>query len=403
MRIGMLTDWYTPHTSGVTHYISLNKRALERAGNEVYVFTFSEEGHTDQEPNIVRSPSLPVLLPYLERGLALGVRYNKEARALLESMDVVHVNQPFLSGTLALRYCRPHNIPIVFTNHTRYDLYVQAYLPQIPDGVGKVFLEAYLPTFCRACDLVIAPSGGMRDVMQAIGVHTPIEVIPNGVNLEPFRSAPGRLKRQELGFDPGQVLLVYAGRLGPEKNLSFLLRCFAGAAQAYENLGLLLVGDGPERDNLEDRVKYMGIGSKVRFVGQTQYERMPDYLQLADIFVTASVTEVHPLSVIEAMAAGLPVLGVASPGVGDTVVEGVSGYLAREDLAEFTAKLVRLATEPDLRRMMGQNARVAAETYGIGRTSATLLERYRQLAEARSSRQRGLRALVRRLMPRRLQ
>jgi glycosyltransferase involved in cell wall biosynthesis len=310
-------------------------------------------------------------------------------------MDVVHVHHPFLSGHLALRYCVPRKIPIAFTNHTRYDLYAQFYLPMIPDVVGESLLQAYLPSFCRSCDLVIAPSAGMRDVLQKIGVDSPIEVLPNGVDLSPIRSVKDPISRSDLGFNLEDVVLIYTGRLGPEKNLPLLLRSFAGTAKAYDHIGLLIVGDGPERDNLEDRVKYMGIADRVHFTGMVPYKDLPRYLAAADAFVTASITEVHPLSVIEAMAAGLPVLGIESPGVGDTVENEVTGLISPEpDMAIFTALMVRLVTDHECREKMGEAAREKANEYAIERITPVLVEKYERIIRQTSNRKRTLRSWI---------
>lgn len=391
MRIGMLADIYKPHVSGVTNFITLTRRFLEKAGHQVYVFTFGDEEYKDDEPNVIRSRGLPLV----DTGFYLTFRYSKEAQRLLKTMDVVHVNHPFLSGRLALRYCQPRGIPIVFTNHTRYDLYAQAYLPMIPEAIGEAFLQAYLPPFCRSCDLVIAPSPGMRDVLRKMGVDSNVVVLPNGVDLSPYREPIEPVCRAELGFREEDVLLVYVGRLGPEKNLAFLLRAFAGTAKTYDHVGLLVVGDGPERENLEERAQFTGIAGRVRFTGLVPYERMPRYLAAADAFVTASVTEVHPLSVIEAMAAGLPVLGIQSPGVGDIVEDDLTGYLcSEEDLAIFTAKMVRLVTEHEKRAQMGERARAAAQAFSIERTTEQLLELYRQAIASAALRKRGLRGRV---------
>ncbi|MEW5873012.1 MAG: glycosyltransferase [Chloroflexota bacterium] len=389
MRIGMMADVYKPHTSGITNYIALNKRYLEQQGHEVYVFTFGDEDYPDDEVNIVRSPGLPLM----ETGYYISLLYGRQARRLVSSMDVVHVHHPFLSGSLALRYCRPRGIPIIFTNHTRYDLYAQAYLPGVPEVIGETALQAYLPTFCRACDLVIAPSPGMREVLKRFGVDGPIEVVPNGVDLQRFQQPVEPLERANFGFQPDDVVLVYTGRLGPEKNLPFLLRSFAGTAQAYDNVRLLIIGDGPERDNLQDRVRHMGIWPKTHFAGMLPYDEVPRYLAMADAFVTASVTEVHPLSVIEAMAAGLPVLGIQSPGVGDTIQDGETGYLVNEEeLASFTAKMVRMVVDRECRASMGTKARQVSALYAIERTTGLMLECYQQTIQKAAGRRGSPRA-----------
>jgi 1,2-diacylglycerol 3-alpha-glucosyltransferase len=394
MRIGMMADVYKPYISGITNHIALTKRFLEAAGHEVFIFTFGDENYSDDEPNVIRSPGLPLV----DTGYYLNVRYNLPAQRLLRTMQVVHVHHPFLSGRLALRYCEPRNIPIVFTNHTRYDLYAHAYLPVLPEGLGETFLRTYLPSFCASCDLVIAPSHGMHDVLRRLGVTTNIEVVPNGVDISPMRGPVKLLNRADLGFSKDDIVLIFTGRLGPEKNLPFLLRAFAGAAKAYDNLGLMILGSGPERENLEDRVQYMGIADRVRFTGMIPYEELPCYLAAADAFVTASVTEVHPLSVIEAMATGLPILGVQSPGVGDIVEDGVSGLLCEEDVAVFTAKMVRLTTDYEMRTAMGAQARLLAENYAIERTTKILLSQYQRLIDHAADSKPGLRTRLAQLI-----
>ncbi|MEW6567829.1 MAG: glycosyltransferase [Chloroflexota bacterium] len=377
MRIGMMADVYKPHVSGITSHISLNKRALEAAGHQVFVFTFGDPHYEDKEANVVRSPGLPLS----DTGYYFSLRYLKHARRQLQTMDVVHVHHPFVSGRLALRYCRPYNIPVVFTNHTRYDLYAQAYLPILPDEVGNAFLHAYLVLFCREVDQVIAPSAGLMSVLRGFGVDAPIEVIPNGIDLSPFLSPARRVPRPALGFSEQDVVLVYVGRLGPEKNLTLLVRAFGGVQAAYPQARLLLVGDGPERDNLEDRVARSGLEGKVHFAGMVEYGELPGYLAAADVFVTASVTEVHPLSLIEALAAALPAVGIDSPGVSDTIVDGVNGFLSPHDLAAYTAKLARIVAEGETRRRLSEQARKSSEMYAIERTSHLLEERYQQLMQ----------------------
>ncbi len=200
MRIGMMADVYKPHVSGITHYISLNKRYLEEAGHEVFIFTFGDLDYADDETGVIRSPGFPLV----DTGYTLNFRYSRQAKALLQTMDLVHVHHPFLSGRLALRYCRPLRIPVVFTNHTRYDLYAQAYLPLLPEEISGTFLQTYMPPFCAAVDLVISPSAGMAGVLRGLGVTSPVEVVPNGVDLERYREVCEDC-RDEFGFTAENV------------------------------------------------------------------------------------------------------------------------------------------------------------------------------------------------------
>jgi len=393
MRIGMMTDVYKPHVSGITNYISLNKAYLEKAGHEVFIFTFGDLDFADEEERVVRSPGLPLT----DTGYYLSFRYSRHAKALLQTMDLVHVHHPFLSGRLALNYCRPLRIPIVFTNHTRYDLYAQAYLPLLPEEFSDTFLQTYMPTFCQAVDLVISPSAGMREFLQKLGVSTSIEIIPNGVELQLYRATSENC-RPEFGFSDEDILLIFSGRLGPEKNLDFLIRAFAGAAEAVKNAHLLVIGGGPEEQALKQAAAQSGAAGRIHFTGMLPYDELPRYLSMADLFVTASLTEVHPLSVVEAMASGLPVLGINSVGVGDTVEDGVTGLLSSPDPAAFAALLTRLCMDRALRQRLGKGARKASEKYAIEYTTQIMLKRYERLLTEFAPHRRGLGFHLRNLM-----
>lgn len=396
MRIGMMVDIYKPHISGVVTHISLSKRILESEGHKVFVFTFGDLDHEDDELYIVRSPGVP--LNVQERGFHFSLGYSNVAQRKVKSMDVVHAHDLLLSGPLAWRYCKLRGIPVVYTNHTRYDLYAQHYLPAyVPEAVSKTLLQTYLPRFCTSCDLVIAPSRGIATVMQQLGVTVPIKIIPNGIDPTPFQSPPKRFSRAELGLPDNALVLIYVGRLGPEKNLAFLLRAFFGVAAAKSNVFLALAGDGPEMDNLRDQVAHSGMQDRVKFFGRVDYSSLPGYLACADLFVTASETEVHPLSLIEALAAGLPALGVNSPGVGDTIVDGENGFLSGPDLAEFTAKMMQLVLETDSLRQFAQNAREMAKLFDIRRTTREMLEEYKRLADNKARRMKGIPGLRQRL------
>lgn len=379
MRIGMLVDMYKPHISGITNYVSLNKKILESLGHKVFVFTFGDEEYEDDELYVVRSPSLN--LNVNDTGQPLSFRYSRTAQHKVKSMDVVHVHHPFITGPLALRYCKSRGIPVVFTNHTNFELYAHHYLPSyVPDAVAHTFLQTYLPNFCQQCHLVISPSPGIVKVMQKIGVNAPISVIPNGIDLAPFQHPPRTITRADLNIPAEAVVLVYVGRLSPEKNLAFLLRAFLGVAAARPEAHLLLVGDGPEMEGLRAQTAQAGMAARVTFAGKAPYAKIPDYVALADAFVTASETEVHPLSLIEALAAGVPAVGIQSPGVGDTLVDGDNGLLSGPDMAAFTAKLMLMVMETEHRKRMAARAAESALTYDIHRTARLVLAEYERLA-----------------------
>ncbi|HEX9090880.1 MAG TPA: glycosyltransferase [Anaerolineales bacterium] len=395
MRIGMMADIYKTTVSGVTNSITLSKQWLEKAGHEVFIFTFGDNEVIDHEKNVIRTVGIPLV----DTGFYLNLRYNRHARHLLYTMDIAHIHHPFVSGSLAMRYCVPRNIPIVYTNHSRYDLYVQAYVPVIPEQISDAALKAYLSPFYRACDLVIIPAPSMKQVLQQLyGLVSPVEVIPNGLDLAPFRSISQPIDRSVFGFSPDHVIYTYLGRLAPEKNLSMFLRAFYGVAMTYDHVRLLFVGDGPDRENLEAQVKHMNLSEKVYFTGMVEYKFVPNYLACSDIFVTPSRTETFGLSTVEAMASGLPVIGLDKPGTTDIVEDGITGLISPDDVAALTGKLILLATNHELRKKLGQQAIIASKKYDIQSTTSTLLEHYQRLIETAKIRKHGVRQKVTRLL-----
>ena len=380
MRIGQLTDVYNPVANGVTNFVSLHKRALESLGHQVFVFTLGHEDYEDDELHVIRSPAIPIS----DTGYHLSFRYSRRARKKIKTMDVLHVHHPFLSGRQAVSLRRRCDIPVVFTNHSRYDLQARYYAPFVPEGLSQAFLEAYLPHFTAQCDLVIAASLSTVQVMRGLGVTCPIEVIPNGIDLESFREPRFRRAKAELGICEDERVLIHVGRLGPEKNLSFLLKAFVRICRLIPDANLVLVGDGSEMDRLRDQAHHSGVGDRVRFIGPVRYEEVPGYLSIADVFVVASQAETFGMVAVEAMAAGLPVVGLASPGIGDTVENGVSGLIVPPDIQAFVRATVSLLADEDLRERLSDGARRLSETYSITNASRQISLHYERLVEERA-------------------
>jgi 1,2-diacylglycerol 3-alpha-glucosyltransferase len=376
VRIGLILDAYKPVINGITNFVALYKRRLEAAGHEPVVFTWNAPGYVDDEPGVERSSAL---FPLGATGYAFGLRYTRRAQARLRSLDVVHVHHPFLGGLMALRYARPHGIPIVYTNHTRYDLYARHYAALPPALAGRL-VGAYLRAFCARCDAVVAPARGLAGVLAEWGVRVPVEVIPNGVDLARFAPGAHGLERAALDLPAEAVVLVYTGRLGPEKNLEGLLDAFAQAHARAPELRLLLVGGGPQEAALRAQAN-----AAVTFAGAVVYERIPDYLALADAFVTASISEVHPLSAIEAQAAGLPVVGPDAPGVRDVVRDSQDGLLCAPEPDALAEALVRLARDPALRAQLAAGARAARGALDIDATVARYLACYARVCAPRGA------------------
>ena len=379
MRAGQFTDSYLPILNGVSTFIRIFKRTLETLGHEPHVFTFGYIDRVDPEPNVIRSPGLPLG----HTGYTVGPTYSRRAWSIAHSMDILHAHHPFVGGPLASRISRRLNKPLVFTNHTRYDLYARYYAPFLPERAARGLLGAWMRRFARRCDLIIAVSAAARTMLTSFGVDAPIEIIPNGIDLEPFAQAASAA-RPDLGLPPNAVVLMYVGRLGPEKNLLTLLDAFWHALHEASRAILVFVGGGPQAASVRERVSRLNLADNVRFLGIHPNEEIPSLLGAANAFVTASITESHPITIIEALAAGRPVLAFDVPGICETVVDGENGLLAPIDPAALGACMARLAADAELRARLSDGARRSAAQYSMDITTRRIVEHYERLIKERN-------------------
>lgn len=380
MRIGMVSATYDPNVvNGAVHMVTLYKKHLEALGHEVTIFTLGEQTDTDRANRVTRSPGIRLG----GHGYYLNISYTREAQALLTQMDIVHCHHLLMSVELAHRYV---NCPIVYTNHTRYDLYTGTYT-SLPQPAADAIMRQIWPEYTDLADVVIAPSEGVRRIMQEFGVRARIVVIENGIEREPFLNPSRPRTKADYGLPESARLLLYVGRISAEKQVDALLRQFVAAQHLIPELHLAILGKGSQEAELRQLTEELHLSAAVHFCGVVAYDEMPNWLAAADAFVTASTSEVHPLTVIEAMAAGKPVVAIHSPGISDSVESGITGYLA-ENADGLDAAIVALMNDPARTQAMGDNARRATERFDIHRTVAQTVELYEELLATRPDRQR---------------
>ena len=371
MRIGMVTACYTPLVNGVTQMVGLYQKELKEQGYDVTIFTMGRHNSGENRGEVYRSPGVPLG----ETGYYVGVRYPRIMQVELAQMDILHCHHLLMSVELARRYS---SAPIVYTNHTRYDLYTASYTP-FPQPVADLLMRSVWRRMTDLTDVVIAPTKGIAETMRCFGVRQPIEIIPNGIDLGKFHQPTERLSRREVGLPAfATPIFIYTGRLAAEKNLINLLQQFAGVQAELPASHLLIVGGGKLQAKLTNLANGLGIGENVTFVGEVLPARMPAFLALADIFVTASVSEVHPVSLIEAMAVGLPIVGVNAPGIADLVTDGKNGVLA-ESPNQLSEKMVMLGKDEGKCRQFSQHARHYSHQYSISNTVRQTIDLYEQL------------------------
>ncbi len=323
VKIGIFADSYRPYVSGVVRSLELFRAQFDERGHETFVFAPDYQG-TDPEPGVYRFRSVKAIT-YPSFRIAIPVSSNLMRRVQDLDLDLIHSHSPFLMGRAGARCAARLDMPLVFTYHTLYDEYLH-YAP-LGGTRWKRALDLYIRDFCSRCQVIIAPSSGLRDRIRRQGITTRIEVIPTGIPLDSSIRSPGRdWLRQRLNLDAATPVLLTLGRLGPEKNLPFLLETFRILDRDHPDAVLILVGDGPMRGGLEELSRDMGLSGKVLFTGPVAPEMTSHCYAGADLFLFASQSETQGLVVLEAKAAGLPVVTLANLSSDDLIITKPSSH-----------------------------------------------------------------------------
>jgi 1,2-diacylglycerol 3-alpha-glucosyltransferase len=374
MKIGIFTNCYLPLVNGVVGVIQLLKKGLIEQGHQVYIFAPKYDDYADREDGVFRYPAVdltrkvkyPVAIPF-------APKINQTLRDI--KLDIIHSHHPFVLGPASLKAAHKKRIPAVYTFHTQYDQYAH-YIP-LPRILVKEFAKYRVKKYCGSVDKITTPSESAREILQNYGVTRPVQVIPNPTDLTRFQNRDGAVIRKKYRLD-GQKLLINIGRIALEKNIPFLLSTYQYILNHAPRgtTRLMIVGDGPDIINLQKQSKRLGIDDNVIFTGLVNPLDIPAYLAAADLFVTASMTEVKPLVQLEALAAGIPIVAVAASGAVDTIIHGKNGLLVRQEITEFGEAVLELLFDMERQSRFREAALKTAADYSYSKITVDYLDLY---------------------------
>jgi len=379
MRVGFFTDSYKPYTSGVVRSIETVTAQLEAQNHQVYIFAPAYPGFREDSGQVYRFASIqsPTNRDFY---LALPFSAHLAARLRKLGLDIIHVHSPFLLGGLGARMARRLHLPLVYTYHTMYDRYTH-YIPIGQVTASRATLK-FCVSFCNNCDLVLVPTAAVAAYLKQAGVRTPVECLPTGVT--GFTATDRSYLRQRYRIGDATPVCLFVGRLGQEKNLDFLLRSFALVSAARPDALLVVIGSGPEEENLVKTARRLDIQDRVLFTGLLPHEEVAQCYAGADVFVFPSLTETQGLVIGEAKAAGLPVVAVRAFGTGEMLTgQGVDGFLTPPVEYEFAQRVLQLLGDDELRREMGRRSRESVTQLDPANLGRRLEAIYRGLVEAR--------------------
>jgi phosphatidylinositol alpha 1,6-mannosyltransferase len=363
--------------SGNYNYL---REGANQALNRLVGFLEEEEGHsvrvyspvTDTpafEPagTLVAVPS--IALPVRsEFRLALGLPRAIRDDLRRFSPDIVHLSTPDILGTRALSFARRLDIPVIASQHTLFETYLEHYRL----GWARPLVEAHLRRFYRRCDHVLAPTPALVEAMKVLRGDDRVSLWSRGIDGALFNPARRDAEwRRSNGWSDADVVVLFFGRLVAEKGIDRYVATVRRLQRRSANIRPLIVGAGPAANafrELPDAV----------LTGHLDGEQLARAVASADILMQPSTTETFGNVVLEAMASGLAVVSAAAASSEAMIEHDRTGILCPpDDIDSYEQAILALVDEPGRRRAIGAAARLASEAYSWTNASRQAADAYR--------------------------
>lgn len=388
MKVAIFTETYLPDINGVATHIKTLKDGLEKLGHEVLVVKPDASIRQMRLENGILSCPAVHLKKIYNYNLSSPVSMRRMSLIRQWDPDVIHIQNEFGMGLFGLSAAKLLKKPLVYTLHTMYDDYLYYIAPPKLIPAAKKSIHRYGRFLANKSDAVIGASPKIRQFFEECGVEKQVRVIPNAVELDIFsreRIPEEKIleARQALGLEEGDTAACFCGRIAQEKNLDTLLDYWKETIQQNDRLKLAVIGEGPDLDALKEKTRSLGLDSMIRFMGKVPHSSLPAYYAACDCYLTASLSENYSISILEAMAAGLPVVHLRDEVNEYQYQEGVSGQVfdTAQEMGEILKAVRDLSPEEMLQRK--QAVRDSVRYSGAESMASSVLNIYDSVCEAR--------------------
>jgi 1,2-diacylglycerol 3-alpha-glucosyltransferase len=386
MNVGIFADCYIPTASGVVTSAVQLREGLERRGHRAIIVTVDTPPHKENDGAVYRFPSIPF---NKDADFRLGVVSQGSVNRILERerIDLIHTHTEFSVGWAAKRAARLMNLPLVHTAHTLYEDY-RHYLflgRLLPAKVIQTFLGLYLSD----CDALICPSAKAVNYFRSVVPDVKTVVIGNGVCKSQFRPVPLAVEerdrtRKALGIRVEDKVILYVGRMGKEKRVRELFTVLVPLLRREPHYKALFVGCGPCLQQVARVAKQEGLSKRAILPGHVDWRHVYRYYSIADVFATASLSEVHPMTLIEASMCGLPIVARRDEGYAGLVQDGCNGYLADLD-SQLAERLGELLEDDGKRLEFSKNGLMLSDRHDSERHVERIESLYHQIVNKSSN------------------
>lgn len=354
--VALFCDVFYPSIDGVISVINNLAIALSKTYN-VVVCVPKHKGKTVEKEQYLVLGVNSVKTPGMDYECALLPKADKEFNKYLSALkiDIVHFHSPFFMGKAAVWFAKKNNLPLCASFHSQYK---RDFLNTTHSKLlSKMLLKGIMKKF-NSADVVFSMNQFCKDLLEEYGAKTKIQLIPNGVNWN--NNIPqNRIAEveQKYGIGPGQMFLIYVGRLVKVKGLSTTIEALKCAKDLGLNFKFLFVGDGSQRVVLEKQAKKLGLENNVAFAGKVMDRELLEAIYArADLFVFNSTYDTDGLVRQEAATKQTPMLCVEGSGAASDIEDGFNGFVAKNTPQDFANRLIELSKNKKLVEQCGKNA-----------------------------------------------
>ena len=412
MRIAIATAVYYPQINGVAVFSHNLALGLAKRGHEVMVLCPSQTGknysrtidgvktvflkstkarvYPDQIHSVpVKKKLLGVEMPHVfyKNSFRVSVFPQREIKRVLSSFcpDVVHVQVSDPIGLSVVGYAKKHHIPVVTTEHNQPEVLTDPIkLPGMVKKPVNAMLSAYFRNRQSKSDFVTMPTEqAIRNLLENHKFEVPIAAVSNGVdlsNFEPGKAPVAIYNKYDLPID--RPIVLYVGRVDPEKKIGTVIDAFSKVLDAAPNAFLLIVGDGVDKIRLEKKVKNLGIGESVKFLGRVLPPDLYELYKVGYMFATASEIETQGIVLIEAAATGLPLIAVDKGAVSEVCITSKNGFLCEPgNVDEIASAMKKILCDDKLHSKYSQESIKIASEHDFERTLDKFENIYKRVIE----------------------
>ena len=384
MNIALFTDTYLPDINGVATSTHILKTELKKHGHQVLIVTTilpQDSDYQDEDQDVLRLPGLDLKKLYGYR--ASNIFSFKGMRELKEfDPDIIHIQTEFGIGIFGKIAGEILDIPVCYTYHTMWADYSHYIAPgniKAVDYAAKKIIEKISKIYGDSCTELIVPSQKTVDILREYGISNSIHVIGTGLQLEQFSIKNKDQQLMDKIVQQYQLddcfVVTFLGRIAPEKSIEILIDAMKDIVKQSSSIRLMIVGGGPQLDELKQIVQDNGLSSYIFFTGAKEAEQVPSYYHVSNLFVSASITETQGLTFIEAMASGIPVLARYDKNLDGVIIDGKNGYFFK-DKDDLVNKIIELS-QADLTEL-SQSAVQHASQYSSENFYNKIISTYQQ-------------------------